>query len=66
MAWRAELETARREHITRLVEATDQTADAIAARNGYADSRTPRRAVTRWTGHTPSELRRRLSSPHRP
>lgn len=56
--WRTELETVRREHITRLLETTDQTTDAIAARNGYADSRTLRRAVTRWTGHTPSELRR--------
>ncbi|GAA2819800.1 AraC family transcriptional regulator ligand-binding domain-containing protein [Streptomyces showdoensis] len=57
--WRAELETARRERITRLLETTDRTTDAIAAENGYADARALRRAVTRWTGRTPSELRRR-------
>ncbi|MER8046718.1 AraC family transcriptional regulator ligand-binding domain-containing protein [Streptomyces sp. NPDC094032] len=56
--WRAELETARRARITRLLATTGQTTDAIAARNGYADARTLRRAVTRWTGRTPSELRR--------
>lgn len=59
--WRAELETARRERVTRLLATTDQTTDAIAGRTGYADARALRRAVTRWTGHTPSALRRSLT-----
>ncbi|WP_164986325.1 AraC family transcriptional regulator [Streptomyces roseicoloratus] len=57
-SWRAELDAARRAHVTRLLTATDQTLDAIAARNGYADARTLRRAVRRWTGRTPSALRK--------
>lgn len=65
-SWRAELETVRREHITRLLATTDQTTEAIAARNGYADARTLRRAVARWTGHTPSELRRLSPLPSQP
>ncbi|MEU6933343.1 AraC family transcriptional regulator ligand-binding domain-containing protein [Streptomyces sp. NPDC046385] len=60
--WRTELETARCAHITRLLATTDQTTGSLATRIGYADSRTLRRAVTRWTGHTPSELRRNLSA----
>ncbi|MFJ6347886.1 helix-turn-helix domain-containing protein [Streptomyces sp. NPDC092046] len=58
--WRAELETARCAHVTRLLATTDETTGSIAARTGYADARTLRRAVSRWTGHTPSELRRNL------
>ena len=56
--WRAELDAARRAHVVHLLTATDQTLDAIAARNGYADARALRRAVHRWTGRTPSALRK--------
>ncbi|MFF9839226.1 helix-turn-helix domain-containing protein [Streptomyces sp. NPDC013740] len=55
--WTAEIETIRRADVTQLLSATDLPIDAIAERSGYADARTLRRAVLRWTGHTPVALR---------
>ncbi|MGW5847481.1 helix-turn-helix domain-containing protein [Streptomyces sp. NPDC055254] len=56
--WSAEVETVRRDHITRLLHGTDLPIDSIAARTGYADARALRRAVQRWYGTTPAALRR--------
>ncbi|GAA2774194.1 AraC family transcriptional regulator [Streptomyces showdoensis] len=61
--WTAELEAVRRARITALLRTTDLSVDAIADRNGYADARALRRAVLRWTGHTPTALRR-AAGPH--
>ncbi|MER5757972.1 helix-turn-helix domain-containing protein [Streptomyces sp. NPDC002082] len=56
--WSEEVETVRRDHITRLLHDTDLSVDSIAARSGYADARALRRAVKRWYGTTPAALRR--------
>ncbi|MFI1648433.1 AraC family transcriptional regulator ligand-binding domain-containing protein [Streptomyces avidinii] len=56
--WSNEVESARRDHITRLLHSTDLSIDAVAARSGYADARALRRAVQRWYGTTPAVLRR--------
>ncbi|MFI8967114.1 helix-turn-helix domain-containing protein, partial [Streptomyces sp. NPDC053493] len=56
--WTAELEAVRREHIIQMLSTTDLPVETIADRNGYADARALRRAVLRWTGHTPAALRR--------
>ncbi|MGW7438452.1 AraC family transcriptional regulator ligand-binding domain-containing protein [Streptomyces sp. NPDC054849] len=56
--WTSEVETLRRDHITRLLCSTDLGIDAIAARSNYADARALRRAVHRWYGTTPAALRR--------
>ncbi|MFS4103141.1 AraC family transcriptional regulator [Streptomyces sp. SID8499] len=55
--WNAELEVLRRTQITQLLQETDYGVDAIAARTGYKDGRSLRRAVHRWYGTTPSALR---------
>ncbi|MFD0366954.1 helix-turn-helix domain-containing protein [Streptomyces sp. NPDC059071] len=60
--WTAEVEAIRRADITHLLSATDLPVGVIAERNGYADARALRRAVLRWTGHTPTALRRRAES----
>ncbi|MFD6225600.1 helix-turn-helix domain-containing protein [Streptomyces sp. NPDC060232] len=56
--WSAEVETVRRDHISRLLYTTGLSIEAIAARSGYADARALRRAVQRWYGMTPAALRR--------
>ncbi|MFE9560300.1 helix-turn-helix domain-containing protein [Streptomyces sp. NPDC006487] len=56
--WSEEVETVRRDHITRLLHDTDLSVDSIATRSGYADARALRRAVKRWYGTTPAALRR--------
>ncbi|MEV7280408.1 helix-turn-helix domain-containing protein [Streptomyces sp. NPDC093111] len=61
--WTAEIEAMRRADVTRLLGSTDLPIDVIAARNGYADARALRRAVHRWTGHTPAALRRLTTPP---
>ncbi|MFJ3723569.1 AraC family transcriptional regulator ligand-binding domain-containing protein [Streptomyces sp. NPDC090045] len=61
--WSDEVETVRREHITRLLHSTDLSIDAIAARSDYADARALRRAVQRWYHTTPAALRR-TGRPH--
>ncbi|MEU3488693.1 helix-turn-helix domain-containing protein [Streptomyces massasporeus] len=61
--WNDELESTRRAHITRLLHNTDLSLEAIAARSGYADARSLRRAIRRWYDTTPTTLRRD-GSPH--
>lgn len=61
--WSNEVETMRRDHITRLLWSTDLSIDAIAARSDYADARALRRAVHRWYSTTPAALRR-TGRPH--
>ncbi|WKE68479.1 AraC family transcriptional regulator [Streptomyces sp. WP-1] len=60
--WNTELEALRRTQITHLLQKTDYGVDAIAARTGYKDGRSLRRAVHRWYGTTPSALRGTNSS----
>lgn len=55
--WTDELESVRRKHALHLIRTTDMTLDAVAERTGYADPRGLRRAVHRWTGHSPTWLR---------
>ncbi|MEU9161833.1 helix-turn-helix domain-containing protein [Streptomyces sp. NPDC048424] len=61
--WSHEVETVRREQVTRLLHSTDLSIDAIAARSDYADARALRRAVQRWYNTTPAALRR-TGHPH--
>lgn len=61
--WSNEVETVRREHITRLLHGTDLSIDATAARSDYADARALRPAVQRWYNTTPAALRR-TGRPH--
>ncbi|WP_158717776.1 AraC family transcriptional regulator [Streptomyces sp. NRRL F-2664] len=56
--WSTEVETVRRDRVSRLLHSTDLSIEAIAARSGYADARALRRAVQRWYGTTPAALRR--------
>ncbi|MFC8509885.1 helix-turn-helix domain-containing protein [Streptomyces sp. NPDC057411] len=55
--WTSEVDALRRADVTRLLRTTDLPLDSIAERSGYADARAVRRAVLRWTGHTPAALR---------
>jgi AraC-like DNA-binding protein len=50
-SWRAIVDTTRREHATTLLR-EGATADAIAARVGYAGSRALRRALRRWRANS--------------
>ncbi|MBT2450877.1 AraC family transcriptional regulator ligand-binding domain-containing protein [Streptomyces sp. ISL-43] len=56
--WSHEVETVRRDHVTRLLHGTDLSVESVATRSGYADARALRRAVQRWYGTTPATLRR--------
>ncbi|MGQ4729288.1 AraC family transcriptional regulator ligand-binding domain-containing protein [Streptomyces sp. Ju416(a)] len=55
-SWRAELELARQHRVEQLLK-TPLSVESIAARVGYADSRSLSRAVHRWYGHGPAHLR---------
>ncbi|MHA4779094.1 helix-turn-helix domain-containing protein [Streptomyces sp. MSC1_001] len=48
----------RHEHTRELLRTTDLPGQSIAGRVGYSDVRALRRAVRRWEGHTPREVRR--------
>lgn len=56
--WQNELETVRYEHAVNLLRNTDLPISAVAARLGYSDARTLRRAFIRWKGLPPSHFRR--------
>ncbi|WP_327653712.1 AraC family transcriptional regulator ligand-binding domain-containing protein [Streptomyces sp. NBC_00483] len=60
--WRTELECARRRRVEQLL-ATSLTVESIATRTGYTDPRSLRRALHRWYGQGPAELRRPRTSP---
>jgi AraC-like DNA-binding protein len=57
-SWRVELERARQERTHRLLRETPLSVESIAARVGYSDVRALRRAVRRWYGKSPLEVRR--------
>lgn len=56
-SWREELERLRQRRVERLLRGTELSMDAIAARVGFTDSRSLRRAVHRWYGHGPALVR---------
>lgn len=56
-SWRAEVEYARYRRVDHLLRETSLTMESIAGRAGYTDSRTLRRAVHRWYGHGPAQVR---------
>lgn len=56
--WRDEVEAVRQEQALALLADTELTIGSIAARVGYADARTLRKAFVRWTGQTPDAYRR--------
>ncbi|MFE3194082.1 helix-turn-helix domain-containing protein [Nocardia sp. NPDC059240] len=60
--WRAEVEHVRRDQVTNLLRDTGYSIQSVAARAGYTDARTLRRAFHRWTGQTPGEFRAELSA----
>jgi AraC-like DNA-binding protein len=47
--WQQELDAARHRQATQMLSATDLPMRTIAARLGYADTRSLRRAIHRWT-----------------
>ncbi|MGR4878147.1 AraC family transcriptional regulator ligand-binding domain-containing protein [Streptomyces sp. LARHCF249] len=55
--WRAQVESVRHEHTMELLRSTDLPLQSIAGRVGYSDVRTLRRAVRRWEGQAPREVR---------
>ncbi|WP_051179229.1 helix-turn-helix domain-containing protein [Nocardia concava] len=61
--WRQEVESVRQTHALHLIRTTPLPVQSVATRLGYTDARTLRRALRRWTGQTPLELRRQLMNP---
>ncbi|MEW1902298.1 MULTISPECIES: helix-turn-helix domain-containing protein [unclassified Streptomyces] len=57
--WSEELQALRRERALHLLTTTDTPFDAVARQVGYADPGGLRRAMKRWTGQAPAELRAR-------
>jgi AraC-like DNA-binding protein len=55
--WRAELEKLRQRRVEHLLRETSLSVESIAARVGFTDSRSLRRAVHRWYGHGPAAIR---------
>ena len=56
-SWREELEMLRQRRVDRLLRETHLSMDAIAAKVGFTDSRSLRRAIHRWYGHGPAVIR---------
>ncbi|MFD8887098.1 AraC family transcriptional regulator ligand-binding domain-containing protein [Streptomyces erythrochromogenes] len=56
--WREQTERVRHELTLDLLHSTDLPLRAVAGRVGYSDVRVLRRAVRRWSGTTPGELRK--------
>ncbi|MFI1646737.1 helix-turn-helix domain-containing protein [Streptomyces avidinii] len=55
--WREEVEAVRQEHTLELLRATDLPLRSVAARVGFSDVRALRRAVRRWEGLPPRDVR---------
>ncbi|CAM5308798.1 helix-turn-helix domain-containing protein [Streptomyces avidinii] len=55
--WREEVEAVRQEHTLELLRATDLPLRSVAARVGFSDVRALRRAVHRWEGRPPRDIR---------
>ncbi|WP_406737432.1 helix-turn-helix transcriptional regulator [Streptomyces sp. NBC_00853] len=55
--WRDEVEAVRQEHTMELLRATDLPLRSVAARVGYSDMCALRRAVRRWEGRAPRDIR---------
>jgi AraC-like DNA-binding protein len=55
--WREELERLRQRRVERLLRESSLSVESIAARVGFMDSRSLRRAIHRWYGHGPAALR---------
>ncbi|MGW6979205.1 AraC family transcriptional regulator ligand-binding domain-containing protein [Streptomyces sp. NPDC054932] len=56
--WRAQVEAVRQEHTLELLHTTDLPLRSIADRVGYSDVRALRRAVHRWEGQAPRDVRK--------
>ncbi|WP_171074463.1 AraC family transcriptional regulator [Nonomuraea basaltis] len=56
-SWREELEKLRQRRVDRLLRETSLSVESIAARVGFTDSRSLRRAIHRWYGHGPAVIR---------
>ncbi|MFI0201250.1 MULTISPECIES: AraC family transcriptional regulator [Streptomyces] len=55
--WREEVESVRQEHALELLRTTDLPLRSVAARVGFSDVRALRRAVRRWEGRPPRDIR---------
>ncbi|GAB4587129.1 helix-turn-helix domain-containing protein [Nocardia sp. IFM 10818] len=55
--WRAEIEQVRLRQARNLLRDTELPVQSVAARVGYTDARSLRRAFRRWTGQTPDGFR---------
>ncbi|WP_207710605.1 AraC family transcriptional regulator [Nocardia terrae] len=60
-SWRQEVESVRHANAIRLIRDSGLPVQSVAARLGYTDARTLRRAIRRWTGDSTVEFRRRLA-----
>ncbi|MFD9245559.1 AraC family transcriptional regulator ligand-binding domain-containing protein [Streptomyces sp. NPDC059556] len=60
--WSAEVEAVRHERTMDLLHTTDAPFTSIARQVGYSDVRALRRAVLRWEGRTPREVRMAAAS----
>jgi AraC-like DNA-binding protein len=60
--YQALVEGVRRERVEQLLGRPELTAREIARRAGFSDERALRRAVRRWHGSSPQELRRAMSA----
>ena len=60
--YQALVEGVRRERVEQLLRRPELTARDIARRAGFSDERALRRAVRRWHGSSPQELRRAMSA----
>ncbi|MGW6966404.1 AraC family transcriptional regulator ligand-binding domain-containing protein [Streptomyces zaomyceticus] len=56
--WSAEVEAVRHERTMELLRTTDSPLTSIARHVGYSDARALRRAVLRWEGKTPRDVRK--------
>lgn len=60
-SFKAILDDVRREQATRLVSTGGEPISAVAGRLGYSKQSSLHRSMLRWTGHNPTEYRKRLA-----